>query len=79
MYPPQANFLWWVGIFVSLCPSVCLSRLRKVKQARIIYLIMITCIFQNFDFLCRYEPFLRRDFPCPECKLDVNPVYRDLL
>ncbi|XP_074660772.1 jmjC domain-containing protein E-like [Tubulanus polymorphus] len=26
-----------------------------------------------------YEPFLTREFPCPECKLDVNPVYHHLL
>ncbi|XP_062579998.1 bifunctional peptidase and (3S)-lysyl hydroxylase Jmjd7-like [Saccostrea cucullata] len=26
-----------------------------------------------------YEPFLNRDYPCPECQLDVNPKYRHLL
>ena len=73
------------GGYICFTLSVCLSikitqgKTVDVVQANIIYLIMITCIFQNFDFLCRYEPFLRRDFPCPECKLDVNPVYRDLL
>ena len=27
----------------------------------------------------RYEPFLTREFPCPECTLDVNPEYHHLL
>ncbi|XP_072034515.1 uncharacterized protein [Amphiura filiformis] len=26
-----------------------------------------------------YEPFLTKEFPCPECRLDVNPYYRHLL
>ena len=26
-----------------------------------------------------YEPFLTKEFPCPECKLDVNKKYRHLL
>ncbi|XP_041481825.1 uncharacterized protein LOC121428994 [Lytechinus variegatus] len=26
-----------------------------------------------------YEPFFSKEFPCPECKLDVNPYYRHLL
>ncbi|KAK3103959.1 hypothetical protein FSP39_023261 [Pinctada imbricata] len=26
-----------------------------------------------------YEPFLTKEFPCPECTLDVNPKYRHLL
>ena len=26
-----------------------------------------------------YQPFLTKEFPCPECKLDVNRVYRSLL
>lgn len=26
-----------------------------------------------------YEPFFTKDYPCPECPLDVNPKYRDLL
>ncbi|KAI8781130.1 jmjC domain-containing protein E [Biomphalaria glabrata] len=26
-----------------------------------------------------YEPFLTREFPCPECSLDVNPKYFHLL
>jgi len=26
-----------------------------------------------------YKPFLTKEFPCPECKLDVNPIYRKLL
>ncbi|XP_052064918.1 uncharacterized protein LOC127704761 [Mytilus californianus] len=26
-----------------------------------------------------YEPFLTKEFPCPTCKLDVNPKYRHLL
>ncbi|ESO97617.1 hypothetical protein LOTGIDRAFT_152707 [Lottia gigantea] len=26
-----------------------------------------------------YEPFLTKEFPCPTCKLDVNPTYRNLL
>ncbi|KAJ8023648.1 JmjC domain-containing protein 7 [Holothuria leucospilota] len=26
-----------------------------------------------------YEPFLQKEFPCQECKLDVNPKYRHLL
>lgn len=26
-----------------------------------------------------YDPFLIREFPCAECKLDVNPKYRHLL
>lgn len=26
-----------------------------------------------------YEPFLQKEFPCPECRLDVNPFYYHLL
>ena len=26
-----------------------------------------------------YQPFLTKEFPCPECKLDINVMYRDLL
>lgn len=26
-----------------------------------------------------YEPFLTKEFPCAECKLDVNPKYKHLL
>ncbi|KAK2153919.1 hypothetical protein LSH36_281g03066 [Paralvinella palmiformis] len=26
-----------------------------------------------------YEPFLLKEFPCPECKMDVNPYYFHLL
>ncbi|XP_061176606.1 uncharacterized protein LOC133185401 [Saccostrea echinata] len=26
-----------------------------------------------------YDPFLVREYPCPECQLDVNPKYRHLL
>ncbi|KAL5006392.1 hypothetical protein ScPMuIL_015198 [Solemya velum] len=26
-----------------------------------------------------YEPFLTKEFPCPECPLDINPKYRQLL
>ncbi|RUS81923.1 hypothetical protein EGW08_010309 [Elysia chlorotica] len=26
-----------------------------------------------------YKPFLTKEFPCPECKLDVNPQYYNLL
>lgn len=26
-----------------------------------------------------YQPFLTKEFPCPECKLDVNEMYRNLL
>ncbi|XP_045175485.2 jmjC domain-containing protein D-like [Mercenaria mercenaria] len=26
-----------------------------------------------------YEPFLQKEFPCQECRLDVNPKYRHLL
>jgi len=26
-----------------------------------------------------YEPFLQKEFPCVDCKLDVNPIYRELI
>ncbi|XP_033752806.1 jmjC domain-containing protein E-like [Pecten maximus] len=26
-----------------------------------------------------YDPFLTKEFPCPECRLDINPRYRHLL
>ncbi|KAF6036653.1 hypothetical protein EB796_005046 [Bugula neritina] len=26
-----------------------------------------------------YEPFLTKEFPCSECKLDINPLYKNLL
>ena len=42
--------------------------------------LMETLHFSNVLLtLNRYEPFLKKDFPCPECKLDINPFYRHLL
>lgn len=25
-----------------------------------------------------YEPFLKKDFPCPECRMDINPHYKKI-
>jgi hypothetical protein len=32
-----------------------------------------------YFYFCRYDPFLTKEFPCPTCKLDINPHYRHLL
>lgn len=38
----------------------------------------MSCFFLLF-YLIRYEPFFERNYPCPECQLDINPTYRDML
>ena len=34
---------------------------------------------RSISLSCRYDPFLTKEFPCPECKLDINPKYNYLL
>ena len=85
---PSVTSHW--KLFCKMCPE---SHLQFKKKKNCVcgskeWNVLLECIANssqcNFSFLshfvlCRYEPFFRKEFPCPECRLDVNPKYRHLL